>query len=337
MVVLLHLTGILASAKYFGLAGADAPFVFGKAGVEFFFVLSGFIITFIHWHDFGSPRRLTDYVGKRALRIYPSYWAIFGIVYVVAAITLGPSVTLTPAVLARTLLLIPQASSDPIIGTFSPVLVVAWSLQYEVMFYILMACFVVNVPLGVMVALALLSNLIGCRTGLCIAPAPYLQTDFLLLFGLGALSAIMCRKWTHLRFPRILAAVGFAAFLITALWNDMTGIRLTLAYGAASAIIIVGLVKAEDAGRLRIASEWPVQMGNASYALYLIHFPLISVLSKVAVRIGLHGLLGALVAAPIMVGLCLLSAIGFYRFVEKPLMRVVDKQFYGLKAAPVGS
>ena len=44
LVVLFHLGGAIADAKYFGLSVFSVPFSFGSAGVEFFFVLSGFIV-----------------------------------------------------------------------------------------------------------------------------------------------------------------------------------------------------------------------------------------------------------------------------------------------------
>jgi len=49
---------------------------FGHAGVDFFFVLSGFIIFFVHGKDIGKPSRLPHYVWRRFIRIYPVYWAV---------------------------------------------------------------------------------------------------------------------------------------------------------------------------------------------------------------------------------------------------------------------
>jgi len=335
--MMVHLTGVIASSTYFGLAGADIPFNFGRAGVEFFFVLSGFIITFVHWNDFGKPIHLAQYAKKRAIRIYPTYWMIFAVVYLVAAISLSNRVTLTPAALIRTLSLLPQPSTDPVIGTTAPILGVAWSLQYEILFYVLMAVYVVNFTLGSLISIAALANLLACRAGYCVASAPYLQTNFLLLFGLGVLTAIACKKWAIMKFPRVLAGLGVVAFAITGLWNDVTGERLTLAYGAASAAIVMGLVKAEDGGTLRISWDWPILIGDASYALYLIHYPMILMLSKIAMRIGLHGLLGAVVSAPLIVAACIASALGFHRFVERPLLRAFASPRGRLKVAAVGS
>ena len=322
MVMLLHLTGVIAAAKYFGLRGVDTPFRCGQAGVEFFFVLSGFIITYVHWNDFGNPARLTRYVKKRAIRIYPTYWLIFVPVYLMAVIAVGNSVVLSPAELIKNLTLWPQMSPDSTIGTYAPSFIgVAWSLQYEILFYVLMAVFIVNRPLGGLIGAAVLTNLLGCRAHYCVVPASYLQTNFILLFGLGGITAVYCKNWTFIKYPRILAAIGAATFVFAGVWNDVTNLRLTLVYGLASAAIVLGLVKAEDEGKLRISWESPVLLGDASYALYLLHFPLIVLLSKIAVGIGLHGLSGAIVSAPVIIAACIASAIAFHRFVESPLLR----------------
>lgn len=47
-------------------------FTFGHSGVDFFFVLSGFIIWFIHSEDIGKPNRFKNFALKRLARIYPA-------------------------------------------------------------------------------------------------------------------------------------------------------------------------------------------------------------------------------------------------------------------------
>lgn len=45
----------------------------GNLGVDFFFVLSGFIILFAHWNDIGNKNQITSYLFKRTIRVYPIY------------------------------------------------------------------------------------------------------------------------------------------------------------------------------------------------------------------------------------------------------------------------
>src|SRR5579872_2146684 len=58
----------------YGLPWLRALFQFGHAGVDFFFVISGFIILFVHYDDLGQPGRLGRYVERRFTRLMPTYW-----------------------------------------------------------------------------------------------------------------------------------------------------------------------------------------------------------------------------------------------------------------------
>ena len=46
------------------------------SGVDIFFVLSGFIIYFIHAKDIGRPQRIYNFAKKRLSRVYPAYWVV---------------------------------------------------------------------------------------------------------------------------------------------------------------------------------------------------------------------------------------------------------------------
>lgn len=62
LVVLFHLGGAFAAEKYFGIAAFSIPFKFGSAGVELFFVLSGFIIFSAHRDDIGQVSKIAGYI-----------------------------------------------------------------------------------------------------------------------------------------------------------------------------------------------------------------------------------------------------------------------------------
>jgi len=80
LVVLFHMAGVMGLHKYFGVKFGEI-FGFGDAGVEFFFVLSGFITTWVHTPDLGRPAKLVPYLRKRVVRIYPAYSIIFAVTF----------------------------------------------------------------------------------------------------------------------------------------------------------------------------------------------------------------------------------------------------------------
>src|SRR4051812_16613211 len=72
LVVFSHAQNIYA--KYGPSPGWPVLFQFGSAGVQFFFVLSGFIMLWVHAADIGRPAAAGKYFHKRFIRIYPIYW-----------------------------------------------------------------------------------------------------------------------------------------------------------------------------------------------------------------------------------------------------------------------
>ncbi len=101
----------------------------------------------------------------------------------------------------------------------------------------------------------------------------------------------------------------------------------TVLYGLASSMIIFGLVKAEDNGRIIGNQKWVQQLGNSSYVLYLIHFPLISILCKLSlyVRLDYLGLVGAMISYIVIFVSCLISAVVFNIWIEKPVISYLRK------------
>lgn len=331
LVVLHHLGAAFASSKYFGVAAFAVPFTAGDAGVEFFFVLSGFIITWVHFEDFGHPTGVWRYLRKRAVRIYPAYWIVFAAVYLAAQVSpsLRAAVPHAWATILKSLTLVPQNSA--VVGAGgAPVIVVAWTLQYEVCFYVLMALCIVSRLVGIMAVALLLINVGLCHFGECSFPRSFFADNLMLLFGLGALIAC-CRKLSiTVRRARMVAALAAVAFLSCGAFEAAMGtgtlpIDRRLLYGLLSGILILALVQAESAGELSINHRWMALLGDASYALYLIHYPLISALCKFMMLVGLSGVTGAFVAYPLILGACLLAAVGFHLGIEKPLLRALPR------------
>ena len=103
-------------------------------------MLSGFFIYFAHCNDIFQPKKLVNYVKKRLIRIFPAYWIVFLLVYFLAMLfdSLKHTVPHDAFVLLKSLLLLPQDKT--LFGSSgTPVITVAWTLQYEIFFYLLFA------------------------------------------------------------------------------------------------------------------------------------------------------------------------------------------------------
>jgi exopolysaccharide production protein ExoZ len=72
-VLLFHTNAILSLSKYLG-RDVFPLFKSGASGVQFFFVLSGFVILLVHEKDVGNPAKIGEFLWKRFRRIYPPFW-----------------------------------------------------------------------------------------------------------------------------------------------------------------------------------------------------------------------------------------------------------------------
>src|SRR5690242_21024508 len=87
LVVLHHAAGTLALPKYADVAIAGGLLTpLGRAGVDLFFVLSGFVIYYVHRADIGRAQSFRRYMLRRLVRIYPTYWVVL---FLMLALFLG--------------------------------------------------------------------------------------------------------------------------------------------------------------------------------------------------------------------------------------------------------
>lgn len=141
------------------IAGIPAIVDAGRAGVDIFFVISGFIMVYISQDNFGRPGAPADFLIRRIIRVLPVYWLytflIASILFVAPHLfSQGKSFDLNH--LMASLLFIPWENS---IGDIKPVLNVGWTLNFEMYFYCL---FAITLLLGKRYLLPLLSIVMLC-------------------------------------------------------------------------------------------------------------------------------------------------------------------------------
>jgi peptidoglycan/LPS O-acetylase OafA/YrhL len=318
LVVATH-AGRLASAR-FGPGELDFLFGLGDAGISFFFVLSGFVMVWAHEEDFGRPKSLVPYFRKRVLRIYP--------VYVFVTLLLLPAWLAFPEFgearhrefvpLIKSLLLVPQAHP--------PHLVVGWTLTHEVLFYLLFGAMILARALGaILMAPWTVAVLAGEISGLnADFPANFFLSAFNLLFPLGMLAAFMARRLSALSGPAglwvyVAGNLMFLSILVFAT-DAFRPFHVPLLYGAAALLILAGAVNPSVEGFFR-ERKTLLFLGAASYSLYLIHYPAMSLAAK-----GLPLATGERTSLHPVAGFLLLSAAGAFAgvllhlAVERPLL-----------------
>ena len=317
LVVLVHASHGVALPQYTGQIPFGGFFEFGHSGVDFFFVLSGFIIFSVHRGDVGVPAALGRYVRRRLTRILPVYWVVMVLVLLLAVLKPGgPDLPGAWRVLASVLLL-PQ-SAEPMLGP-------SWTLVHEMMFYGLFALAIVSRRLGAgVLMLWLAAILLGRFVGSDIPVLRVLMAPFNLEFVLGIAVAQMTMR-VAVPWPRLLALAGALVFLATGMAENAAmmpkeGDVAELLFGSASAAIIAGLATAERQGRLRIGAAGAF-LGDASYAIYLIHVIAVGLTARVLANLGIVKLLPGNLVFGIAVLAAVLAGAGLHVLVERPLLR----------------
>jgi peptidoglycan/LPS O-acetylase OafA/YrhL len=266
---------------------------FGWAGVDLFFVLSGFLITGILYDTKEHAHYFRNFYLRRTVRIFPLY-------YVVVLVRLMPWPALPQLGLGQTagalfysinvwqsMQLLGSARHDPVLGP-------TWSLAVEEQFYLVWPIVVWLCPRRFLVPICLILIPFGfaCRwtcfrLGLDSWAAYSLTPCRLDAFSFGAMIAILMRHRDpvslapYAHFGMVAAALGMA----TIFWRgdgdtSYAGRRMALyGYPLIELFFACLLVVAVVGSR---ASSWfsvlPLRfLGKYSYAIYLFHYPLLTV------------------------------------------------------------
>lgn len=315
-VLLFHVEITLALPRYLGRE-LYPVFDMGYSGVHFFFVLSGFVIMLAHGRDIGRPERVKTFAWKRFRRIYPPLWA--------ALLLVLPLVLLVPAMNHNAPLALPDILAAIALtpADHEPLLTVAWTLRHEVLFYALFGLAIwrprIGLPLGALwLALSATLPWLGLSY-----PLVFFFTSQHLLFAFGA-AAFVAFDRDLVRYPLSTTLAGLALFAITwaipLLKLPLHGIIGNWAFGLGAAMAIAGAASLERARGFAVPRMFAF-LGEASYAIYLAHAPMIYVFAELAMRVPP----GQRPAGAVLFWAITLLALGagvvFHLVVEKPLLR----------------
>ena len=326
-VLLYHLGATLALDKYFGVDLYEHVFGFGGARIPFFFVLSGFLLTIVYARDIGSPARAPGFLWRRAWRVYPTYWIILLLVMAPALFfdSLRDAIPHDPLVLLKTFLLIPQHPN--VAGpTGAPVLVAAWTLHYELAFYLVLAVWIWSRAAGIALCLVLAANMAVCMEWQCGFYNSFLAGGSMLYFAFGAGAAWLAKRLPPLPHAKVLTWVAGLTYLFIAVLthgDDLTAAGAhdpSIYYGMLASLILLCLTRLEDEAPQREGPPWLKVLADSSYAMYLIHFPVISLMCKLLTGAGLRGFYGATVALVITLLVCMALSVAFHLLVERRLL-----------------
>ena len=309
-----------------------AVFAKGYLAVDFFFLLSGFVI-WLSWSEklrSGGMAAVPGFLRKRVARIWPLHLFMLGV-----AVALAMLFTITGraepanypfAELPLHILLVQNWGFTDQLTWNDP----AWSISAEFGAYLLFPLLTLAVDwkrvpswgvVSIIVALcvllyAVMSSHGAVTLGQDIARFGLIRC--LIEFTAGtAICALWLRWKDQPKLPALLA--GSLACLLILAW--MLGMPETLGVPLLFSVLLLVLALTSGIRRNPLDAGWLHYLGEISYATYLGHFMLWIVFKLALVQ-------DARNVPPLLIGLYLLlvlfSSAALYRFVERPAQRLIN-------------
>lgn len=289
-------------------------FNIGYAGVDIFFVISGFVMGLV------GPREPAGvFLLRRLIRVAPLYWIVL---LVLCALSLVPRLATTfafdAASLAKSILFIPYLDAS---GRIAPLLFIGWTLNVEMAFYLVVAAgLLFRMPVAIACSVLALSVIAGS----IIRPQDAIWITWTNPLLLEFVAGLLLAKMTFVNgrsigTPLLLAGVAaFALAAVCGLGESQTFGRVIL-LGGPAAMLVYGAVAIDR------AAGWPklrplAYIGDASYSLYLWHGLVLSAMIRIlpAPFLVQERILTALVS--------LAFALAAYRCLERPMTRFLQRQ-----------
>jgi len=304
----------------------------GQAGVGFFFLLSGFILTYTYSGRLLTAASVARFYVARFARVYPAY--LVSIVFALPVVAAYGSLAWdksSPAVRGEALaaqVLAVQAwfpHEEIYLGINSP----AWSISVEVFFYALFPLLLRTISRSFATAGARTTFIMGAMTWTCAAAVfaiphhadvwttfifpPVRLVDFVVGMLLG-LAFLRGYRLTGSATAWEIAAVCAVAAAIVTIPYAPAGLQYSLwALPCWAALIAIVALGGGAVSRL-LSHPALVRLGEISYAFYLVHFTVLIVAE--------HVFSPALVTAVALAG-TLAAAWLLHRVVEQPLRAVI--------------
>ena len=315
---------------------------YGWAGVNLFFVLSGFLITGIIIEGREDAHFFRNFYARRALRIWPVYVLLLLLNYILVPCLLEHNpyhawqITSTAPWLYY-VLFVQNLFALALPGPIGP----TWSLAIEEQFYLAWAPIgrrlsLRHLAIALATVFAVSPAIRACNTGLLTPTHTLIHLDGL---AIGSLIAVLLRMdifsrpaWRKLGMAGIalgLFGVGLMLYRGTAFADTF----LALGFGG----MLIAAIVPEPGSSLyaRLLCLWPLKsIGTVSYGLYMTHILIFTVIGSFELRMLRYGAWGNLAVVVTRIVLSLGFAALLWVGFEKPILRLKRRFESPPKAQP---
>jgi len=302
----------------------------GAAGVDIFFVISGFVMFYI-----GSKKKesCSSFLLNRAVRIYPLYWVYTSVVVVIFFIApqlFTRSGGVDDVSFLKSFLLLPS-NGAPILGQ-------GWTLIYEMYFYLIFGFCLLLRKQSIRNAALIMWFILLCVAyvmeitnasfdpgfvhdvlGVVLSP---LSIEFLV----GCFLAWLYLRWDY-QYSLLVLIASISMFVYVGANLEESFMReRVLCYGIPSMLLvygIVGLCQNREFGRIMTVLS---KIGDASYSIYLSHILVLSAVVFASKRLSFNSNF-SIVIVLVMLALSLIIGDLSYKIIERKLIFPVSKKF----------
>lgn len=297
------------------------------AGVDIFFVVSGFIMVHSSEKLFDSKVGPRLFLLRRLARIVPLYWAMTTVFLLVGLLLPAALNSGAPSLLqiVSSYLFWPAVSTE---GLVQPVYSLGWTLNYEMLFYALfgLALFLPRASVVPAATLAL-ALMVGAErlAGPLPLPFGFWGQPIVLEFAAGMGLALLRQRGFRLpgEYRWLAAALAIAILLVAApLYGTLTGWGTFALHGSAAALLVMAASSGSGQSAPSALVRGLAEVGDASYALYLVHPFAIRGLREIFLRVApgwpVLFVLVALIAAVV-------AAVIVYHAFERPMTQALRR------------
>jgi exopolysaccharide production protein ExoZ len=323
----------------------------GGIGVDIFFVISGFIISYVAYQYKGLFEGIY-FLKKRFTRINPIYYLttlIFAALLIIQWLTTNSvtnhKINQLAILLFDSFAMVPTSKNM----IFFPLLVVGWTLSFEWFFYILYF-FLISFKVNKKFSALCIATIALATIGYIMQPSDYrlafLSNPIILEFMLGSL-IYMFHYYKIKKIPQFIPIAYLFIGIVTmgllvfggfdsieglpVIADTALGAKRFILFGIPSSLIVAGVILLERHRFFKYIfnNRSIITIGNASFSIYLTHSILFFYIQFIYKKTG--NMLSADIIVFIQLCIAILFGIGFYKFIENPILRLIHTNSKALK------
>src|SRR4030088_671631 len=336
LLVLIGHSGFLEALPHAGMLE------YARFGVDLFFVLSGFLITGILTDSKGSRPYFRNFYARRALRIWPLYYLVLFVAFVVVPL-FEPALRPTAAGVWPAFVFYVQTIALVHRDAYPFGLGATWSLAVEEQFYLTwpVLVFLLKKQTLAIVSVLLVVMSLSLRLSFHFHGAPLGFVHFFTLSRLdsntfGSLAALWLRspsctlvRWRTHAYQFLGFGVAGTILARVLIHRNSSTVGYTFLAFAFTGLLGISLASDPRSSLLgrSLSAGWLRYIGRISYGIYLLHYPLFLLWARLIGSLGfyqVHKLAGNLVGFAGQIALATIAASISWRFFEEPILRLKE-------------